>query len=834
MAIDSLVDLLSDLGYGPDLVDRDVAAPGTDSAGRLDAVAFTRTAPHDLRTSAIGAGSSETARLPDFLSLCRAIAAPFALFDDGNEEVLYRVGTTSASDEPVHRFERNVDRRQVVEKFSRVLDPFVLQQAKSGARQLTLFPIDVRLLESARNRSVGSLLQRLEAAFAIALDQGLAPQDAARVVINGLTCVVISHKYRTGAVSAGQMVASALQRHGSYFDVLAQWEAEQPQLIETVLNELSHSLDYSALDARSLNAGFEQLFLNSTLRKELGVFYTPPEFANRILDSLPIEELVPEDRCVFDPACGSGNLLLATQERLETLAPGSWTNQRTHEWLKTHLVGSDVDSIAVLLAKHSLLVSALPLGNTWRIEQLDFMSEEPTIDPRPTLIVSNPPWDVEQGSRDEQATKFLHKATAMLADGGFLSCILPVSWLSTAVNKRSRGDLAESLDIFEVWRLPRDMFAHARMGCAVVFGQKAMSATRTHIAFTWVNAGADHRRTFLGDGVATYRNLIPRPLESGAITWGPLDDFLAEKPPALRLGDVASVESGIVQRGTPVARRQSRDRVPFITRGTQLPILGVVPESAITWVDRDAEEVLGSEAKAERLRSASPKILLQGDRFPDNPWRSRAVLDLIGVVPVGLWHVAIPRDRVTADALMAYLASASVACWFHAHAAKRITVKQLGALPLPNGWSGERTTLAKLGRRLTTRGPSAELMTAIDNAVHQAFGYGRRVAGRVEAMVAGFEAPEGIVRYKARGARIAASPTAAPSRAGAVLERDGARLRIWVVDGDDEGKWSDLPTHMPGWLAKAESTFDLEGDVDQGQYHFHRSAHLSHRPDHAE
>jgi methylase of polypeptide subunit release factors len=827
MAIISLIGLLNDFGYGSELIDRDVAAPGQSTKDRLEAVAFTRAAPHDLRTSAIAIGSSETSHVGDFLELCRAIAAPFALFGEVSEDVLYRVGATASTDEAVHRFGRDAGRAQVVTKFSRLLDPAALQRAKSGTRQLTLFPVDVRLLERARLRSVGSLRERLEAAFALTLESDIEPHDAAQIVINGLTCVVVSHKYRTGASTPVQMVASALQRHGSYFDVLAQWESDRPDIVERVLNELSSSLDYGALDARSLNAGFEQLFMNSKLRKELGVFYTPPEFANRILDSLPIEELPPDDRCVFDPACGSGNLLLATQERLEALAPGSWDTRRTHDWLKTHLIGSDVDSVAVLLAKHSLLVSALPLGNTWRVEQVDFMRDQPRIDPRPTLIVSNPPWALAQGTRDEQATKFLHKATGILADGGFLACILPVSWLSTAANKHSRGSVNETLDIFEVWRLPRDMFSHARVGCAVVFGQKRPSQARNLVAYTWVGAGAPNRKAFLDHGTPTYRKLIPAPAGSTSFTWGPLDDFLARHPAESTLQAIASIESGIVQRGTPTAQAKREDRVPFIARGTQLPILGVVPESAITWLDADAEEVLGSAEKAERLRSMTPKVLLQADRFPDNPWRARPVLDLIGIVPVGLWHVAVLRDRTTADALMAYFASASVACWFHTHAGKRITVAQLKDLPLPSGWEAARRELAQLGRRLTKNAPSPELMTSIDAAVHGAFGYGRRVARYLEEMVAGFEAPEGAVRYRVKRPQPATTSDATPARAGAVLEQKGTRLRVWVVDGDDDGKWTDLPVHMPGWLATADATFDLEGPIETGRYLFHRSAHLA-------
>ena len=44
--------------------------------------------------------------------------------------------------------------------------------------------------------------------------------------------------------------------------------------------------------------------------------YTPVAIAGTMLELLPLERLHPEERIIFDPAAGSGSLLLAATSRL--------------------------------------------------------------------------------------------------------------------------------------------------------------------------------------------------------------------------------------------------------------------------------------------------------------------------------------------------------------------------------------------------------------------------------------------------------------------------------------------------------------------------------------
>ena len=76
-----VLELITQRGYSEDLLAYDVTPPGMDSAhASLDVVAFTRPAPHDLRTSAIVGDIHPSDSDPGrALALCRAMAAPFLL-----------------------------------------------------------------------------------------------------------------------------------------------------------------------------------------------------------------------------------------------------------------------------------------------------------------------------------------------------------------------------------------------------------------------------------------------------------------------------------------------------------------------------------------------------------------------------------------------------------------------------------------------------------------------------------------------------------------------------------------------------------------------------------
>ena len=788
-----------------------------------DVVAFTHIAPQDLRTSAISAFTAPRNGVDELLHAARLLATPFALIEDPDGGLdLYSV--TSA--DPPARLQRRIPSADITglrsSELAVELAPRAIRAAKAGMRQLTLFPIDARLLVNARSHSVDSIKSRLNGSFRLALQDNVEPTTAARLAIESLAALTVHDRHPFEGTARRNVVEGALSRHGQYFEELAEWQATHPDLVESMLDELGDGVDYSTIDARSINAVYE-LFLTPNLRGRFGIFHTDQRLASKILDHLPVEEIPPDDRYVVDPACGTGNLLLAAQERLENLSPGDWSPEDTHRWLRTHMYGSDIEPIALEIAKLSLLVSSLPLGNSWQIEQRDALDDTMTFAVPPTVWVTNPPWRFRPDSREEKAIDFLNRAIERLADGGLLACILPASWLSTRTHRNSRREISAKCSVFEVWRLPRDMFKEARFPAAVVFVQKRSTARRSNFAFRWVTARSEHRNDFLKNGKVQFQS-SERTRADGRFVAGPVDS-LTEL--GVAVADVATVSAGVSRRSTPRPSPPG-EGVPVFESGAPKVVHRLIEDASITWVS-NTTEAYPSIRKTDLLRA--PKLLVQADRFPDNAWRLRPIIDLVGVLPSGSWQIVAGRPQ-TVFALNAFFSTSIASCFVHSRSiAKRIAVEVLGEIPLPSSWLDRyEDRFADLGLQMAER--TSDLSSLVDEAerlAHRAFELDDTTVAAIERVMAGYEAPDGRVRVpnvEAPREIVDALVGQFNQAPGTVLQVERTKIRVRVLGGPKEGFTVDLHEGIPGWLLQEGATFALTGDPQTGRYRLNRVAHL--------
>ena len=820
----SLTGALEALGYTDEYRRDRVGSP---TAGVVaDVVAFTHIAPQDLRTSAISAFSAPRNGSDEILHTARMLATPFALIEDPAGDLdLYSV--TSA--DPPAKFQRKIRLAEIPglrsSELAVELAPRVIRAAKAGMRQLTLFPVDARLLVNARSHSVDSIRSRLKGSFRLALQDNVEPTTAARLAIEALAALTVHDRHPFEGTVRQNVVESALARHGEYFEELAEWQAAHPDLVESILDELGNGVDYSTIDARSINAVYE-LFLTPNLRKKFGIFHTDQRLASQILDHLPVEEIPPEARYVVDPACGTGNLLLAAQERLENLSPSDWSPKHTHRWLRTHMYGSDVEPIAVEIAKLSFLVSSLPMGNSWQIEQRDALDDSMTFADPPTIWVTNPPWRFRPDSREEKAVNFLNRAVEHLADGGLLACILPASWLSTRTHRNSRREISAKCSVFEVWRLPRDMFKEARFPAAVVFAQKRRTAPRSSFAFRWVTAGSEHRNDFLMKGKVQFQS-SERTRSDGRFVAGPVDGLTAL---GVAVKNVATVSAGVSRRNTPRPSPPG-EGVPVLAGGAPREVHRPIEDASITWVSNPTEAFpYPSNRKSDLLHA--PKLLVQADRFPDNAWRLRPVVDLVGVIPSGSWQIVAGRPQ-TVFALNAFFSTSIASCFVHSRSiSMRIAVKVLEEIPLPSDWHGRyEDRFADLGLQMAER--ASDLPSLVEQAeglARRAFELDEETVAAIKRIMAGYEAPDGRVRVfevelpceveDASGSQFNQAP-------GTVLDVERTKVRVWVLGGPEVGFTIDLHEGIPGWLLEKDATFELTGGPQTGSYRLHRVAHLT-------
>jgi N-6 DNA Methylase len=218
---------------------------------------------------------------------------------------------------------------------------------------------------------------------------------------------------------------------------------------------------------------------------DLNRHYTPVKLAERMLEALPIERLRPEERFIFDPAAGSGSLILAATSRLAGMRDIP-TGEDRKEYLRSHVIGNDLDRYANLVAQlryflaseslgiaseTSKIADILPFPSSFTNKDYQTFSKENFVI-RPRIIVANPPFAIE--GNIQKSAAFVEQATNWLQDGDQFAFVLPSSFV-TGGNKFNIKNVRESLSskcqLFEIWQCPvGTVGVNARQDVCIVSG----------------------------------------------------------------------------------------------------------------------------------------------------------------------------------------------------------------------------------------------------------------------------------------------------------------------------------------------------------------------------
>jgi len=821
-------EVLSIAGYGDDVIDSNYPVwLGRDrGVAHADLVAFARPAPKDMSTAVITVTSGDVEGAVD---IARVIGVPYFLIA-GNQgldlwvadrirPMRWREALTPAD----------------IPGLSEWLRPAAALTTKIGLRQLPLFDIPVNLLANARSDSADQLAPIVAAALQAASDSLPTPTNgdrkagrrllhhsAARLVVGALTVLVMRDRdsHETPPPDPSALIDRVVEEHPSTFGWFEDSSSDERSILEAIVKDLGAGINYTSLDPSILSQVYEQALVDDDDRKHLGIHYTPPSLATRLVTDLPVEIVAPEDRHVLDPSCGSGTLLIAAHDRLRDLQPTNWALEERHRDLAVHLHGYDTDPFASEIARLTLLLHAQPAGNGWRIDELD-TRQQPPPDPPPKLIVTNPPWRYHADRRRIQmADDFVRWSMSALAPGGLLGILLPVSWLSADNSAETRRTLSDQFDVFEIWRLPEGTFATSHVATAALLARK-----RDGLGGTGARVVRQVDRRTLS------RFLAGEPArESYLHTGGEVPLQLTAPPPLVRkpttqLGELANILSGPQPlKGISDGRRGT----PYLNHfGDVLPYATVSAEQLwhVAFPD-DFESSWGASIVGKR------KILASAARSSNSPWRFRVAIDTLGVAVRNSVRGIAPYDQGDDELLYALLiivGSAFASTFARGFGGDRnIPAKVLPSMPIPTS----RATLgklARLGHQATALAAEPRMLgkhlTAAERVVWDAYGVDESDRKLASAFFAGHLAPERTMRYPEP------QPPAPPGpstlrRIGAVLDVSDTDLRLWVNGiTQDDGVTIPLPVRMPGWLARPGATFDVTGverveDLATGCYQF--------------
>ena len=239
-----------------------------------------------------------------------------------------------------------------------------------------------------------------------------------------------------------------------------------------------------------VGAVYEQC-LDSSVRRNSGVHYTPTKVAQKLTDlALYTAPLGP----VCDPSVGGGSFLLAAAHVFRKSGLSSSTIIQDFLW------GIDIDPDAVLVAKAALSLWAsdddwiLAGDNIVAADSLEKGIQAFTSPPNGgfSAVIGNPPfqnqlqhqtvrtldstnrlrerWKTSAGPYADTAGFFLLVGASMLADEGTLLMIQPQSFLSASDSCPIREELEKQMDLRGMWLGGSDVFEAGVHVCAPIFG----------------------------------------------------------------------------------------------------------------------------------------------------------------------------------------------------------------------------------------------------------------------------------------------------------------------------------------------------------------------------
>jgi hypothetical protein len=831
-----VVAALNDIGYNDRLLRRGFPVWADGGVVHHDLVAFGRPAPQDMTTATILAriGSAESA-ITEALQGAVNLACPAAIVALDDELQLWSVSGAAR-----HERVLTTDYDRVSEltgRYGAALSPTGLLGSKRHGHQLSLFPVDVQLLTSARATSAarlhGLVLGAMDTALASLTGSKQKRLDrAAEMVVGVIAALVIRDKFDIDETDPTQILDDAQRQFPGYFASI-DLRGNQSALVDALFSTLGEGINYASLDAAVVSDVYEGAVVSEADRLRLGIYYTPRWLADAITQTLPLEALALSDLVVMDPACGSGTFLLSAYNRLTGLMPHNAPLDQQHDFARSHLVGFDSDEFAVAVAKLSLLLHAMPAGNSWDVQARDVLQAGIPQSVAPTVIVSNPPWKNTrsvEGKRHELADDFLRTTLAAIKPGGFIGIVLPAAWLAGGTSRAARRELAEQTTIFEVWRLTDDTFGRSSLAPCIVFAQARSRQHGEPFVFRRVLNRRESMERFRHDGVADEAFLSYQTSSEDSLLRGPLSDGRLSLP-SQRLSEVATIKSGPVP-SPPVGERGTADgNMWWIRNAKDIRAYCEVPQSTLIRVKYPAEF---HRAAAHDPMLSARKLLVSAKRSPENPWRIKVALDRRGVVPRETLQMVVPKSGTDADlyGIFAILSSSVASCWIDAVSPKMVIEPDvLGQLPVPTGAAWKQ--LASHGERLSAAAdanrPVHEILMAIERTVAEAYILPPDTVVAVQRHMAGFRAPEGTPRFD--WSALAEDDRSVPLKAaqrtiGAVVDVREGEVKLWLAGvTDEEGAWMPLPPRLPGWLCTIGRTLEAitTGD-DVASAHFEYQA----------
>lgn len=850
--------VLRDVGYDGRAIVRnyDFAVPDhANSLAHVDLAAFSDPVRHDLRTSCIAAQRvSNGSDIEDSLGKLTYLAVPWALVLEPDRVGLWPVGRMG-HERPVRHIPYD-GLRAFFDDHRAEFRPATLVAAKTSAHQLSFFELDRSLLDFAFESTQEILVDRFEAAVraaksALGEETDRLPGNVQELVLQLLAAAILDDKYCLGDArsnSAEDLMRRSTRRYGRYFRRFPQ-DSTWHKVADITFESLRRNVTFRSFTNEMLGYFYENALVDKTLRQELGIHYTPQSIAKRILARMPIEDIPPSERSVFDGSCGSGNLLIAAYERMSKLLPSNWDRTQKHNHLVKRIHGVDLDPFAAQVARLSLLFVDLFEGDAWDLRTHDFIAANPgNWAQRPTILVGNPPFRELRssgGQRSQRANLFLNKYLDVLEPGGLIGMVLPETFLENSSCRDARMRLLEECTLLELWQLPEGVFPASNAATTVVIARKRppMHISRSDpVRVERVGSPAQEKRGFLNGARPRFSYVLTSARDwtvdpDAPMSTSPLDRCVWRALKSVRtLGQVAHVRNGIIpgkrQRSDHFALESSGPEwKPWIGGSAEFEPYALKPKQA-RFV-RYPGDLHRPRTDLEAIFVApNSKVLVNSGRAPGNPWRLFAAIDDVGYFPSQGIHCIIPKDdSVSLEEFTAFLNSSVASAWIDSRNRRRwIGEDTLRDMPFPVMTNAKRESLqqhaaevANLKKRML-ESPSTgsaqvaairDHMLAIDVLVCDAMGISDEGRAMLSKLFTGYRRPglEWRSTPRTSNERPSTSDVRKWTVTGQVIDvvAETNTVTLWIRGfNENEPFRTQIPEDLPGWALRPEVAFEAE------------------------
>lgn len=557
------------------------------------------------------------------------------------------------------------------------------------------------LLRGEEGEKLGALVESMTLATLKELGQSKPSQEMLRSVF---TCVfrllagrILKDKnvgdFGELDLQDSDGVLGAVARHYSATDVdlglSKRWRAAlQPaaELISTYGN-------VRVVSPETLAYVYEHTLVSKALRKKLGIHATPPYLVDYIVWQLYdwVCEIPPEDRHVFEPACGHAPFLLAMMRMLRMEMQGR-NPQEVHAYLQNHIHGVEFDDFALEIARLSLTLADTPNPNGWDLRPCDMyasdvLAREAT---RCAVMLANPPY--ERFTRNERsayvrasaklgastkACEMLRRTIPHMPAGACFGVVVPQGFLHSKEGTEIRRTILWDSELREIDVFGDRLFEKSDHEVAVLIGRAHKH--KLSVGKVWFrrirNAGTDafrDRFVYSSEELVDVSRFAVSPsvdlrVPELKMVW----HHLASHP---LFEETATLGQGLAFHGKDLPKGawtihdppHEDDQLGFANIPPDLNILDVPPKVGMNLTRSVLLHVRAG------MPPKTPQVLLNHARVSREPWRLKATLDETGHAITSRFIAVRPvKSEVIALYLWAILNSPLANAYTFCHSGKR-------------------------------------------------------------------------------------------------------------------------------------------------------------------